>query len=115
MKFYYTLSLIAVSITPLIASCNDKSTVINKGAVVEMIKVEDIDWDEILLEKPSIKRQDYRAFTYSFPKDRAIVEALQKVNRERRRLCWFSTCVALSGLLKLFVFNYFWKYIYRSS
>lgn len=83
MKFYYTLSLIAVSITPLIVGCNDKGTVINKGAVVEMIKVEDIDGDEILLEKQSIKRQDYRAFTYGFPKDKVIVEALQKVNRER--------------------------------
>ena len=83
MKFYYTLSLIAVSITPLIAGCNDKGTVINKGAIVEMIKVETIDGDEILLEKESIKRKDPGFFGYNFPKDKVIVEGLQKTIRER--------------------------------
>jgi len=77
MKFYYILSFIAFSITPLIAGCNDKGTVINEGELVEMIRVETISGEDILLEKQSIGRKDPGFFSYDLPKNKVIVEGLQ--------------------------------------
>ena len=78
MKLYYTLSLIAFFITPLITGCNDKGTVINEGELVEMIRVESNNGEDILLEKQSVKRKDPRFFSYDLPKDKVIVEGFQK-------------------------------------
>lgn len=83
MKPYYALIYIAFFVTPLIVGCNDKGTVINEGALVEMIRVETINGEDILLEKQSIERKDPDFFSYDLPKDKVIVEGLQKSISER--------------------------------
>ena len=70
MKLYYTLSLIAFFITPLITGCNDKGTVINEGELVEMIRVESNNGEDILLEKQSVKRKDPRFLAMTYQKTR---------------------------------------------
>lgn len=78
MKFYYVLTLVSVLIVPIISGCNDKGTIINPGESIEMIKVENIGENEILLEKQSIMRKNPAFLSYYFPKDKVIVEGLQK-------------------------------------